>query len=273
LRGVFQRLVSLGIFWFYIALLIESSFIPIRDVIFEHRMYLPSVGFFTAVVALAALAVHCTRTAVKTAWIAVACISILLGGMTVARNNVWSSSLTLWRDCVNKAPNNWLALVNLAVQYNMRNMPEKALPLFVRAFELHPSVTVEISTELGKALKLLNIDRSRFTTGDEFLLSKTEDDHYVVDYKRYSQFDAIFENNMGLAYEYLGQLKKAMESYGLAVKVHPGYDLAWYNQALLAYRIVDMPKLSDSIVHLTTLNPTLANALQSRIFNRAVVVH
>ncbi|MBI4412055.1 MAG: tetratricopeptide repeat protein, partial [Deltaproteobacteria bacterium] len=40
------RLVSFGILWFFITLSIESSVIPIRDVIFEHRLYLPSVGFF-----------------------------------------------------------------------------------------------------------------------------------------------------------------------------------------------------------------------------------
>jgi hypothetical protein len=40
-----SRLISFGIFWFFITLSVESSIIPIRDVIFEHRVYLPSVGF------------------------------------------------------------------------------------------------------------------------------------------------------------------------------------------------------------------------------------
>jgi len=40
-----SRLLSFGIFWFFITLSVESSIIPIRDVIFEHRVYLPSVGF------------------------------------------------------------------------------------------------------------------------------------------------------------------------------------------------------------------------------------
>ena len=39
------RLVSFGIFWFFITLSVTSSFIVIHDVIFEHRLYLPSVGF------------------------------------------------------------------------------------------------------------------------------------------------------------------------------------------------------------------------------------
>ncbi|MDA9101382.1 hypothetical protein N9K06_01755, partial [Omnitrophica bacterium] len=40
-----RRLVAFGIFWFFITLSIESSFIPLEDVIFEHRLYLPMFGF------------------------------------------------------------------------------------------------------------------------------------------------------------------------------------------------------------------------------------
>ncbi|MCX5884708.1 MAG: hypothetical protein NT096_02140 [Proteobacteria bacterium] len=40
-----RRLISFAILWFFITLSVESSIIPIRDVIYEHRVYLPSVGF------------------------------------------------------------------------------------------------------------------------------------------------------------------------------------------------------------------------------------
>lgn len=43
------KLVSFGIIWFFITLSVTSSFIVIFDVIFEHRLYLPSVGFVTAI--------------------------------------------------------------------------------------------------------------------------------------------------------------------------------------------------------------------------------
>ena len=42
-------LISFGITLFYLTLSVESSIIPISDVIFEHRLYLPSVGAFMAV--------------------------------------------------------------------------------------------------------------------------------------------------------------------------------------------------------------------------------
>jgi hypothetical protein len=40
------RVISFFIFWFFIILSPTSSFIPIKDVIYEHRVYLPSLGFF-----------------------------------------------------------------------------------------------------------------------------------------------------------------------------------------------------------------------------------
>jgi hypothetical protein len=49
-RGAYNtqcgRVVSFFILWFFIILSPTSSFIPILDVIFEHRLYLASVGFF-----------------------------------------------------------------------------------------------------------------------------------------------------------------------------------------------------------------------------------
>ncbi len=41
-----NRLVTFLILWWYGTLSVSSSFIPIIDVIFEHRVYLPSIGFF-----------------------------------------------------------------------------------------------------------------------------------------------------------------------------------------------------------------------------------
>jgi hypothetical protein len=39
-------LIPFGVAWFYIGLSPVQSFVPIVDVIFEHRVYMPSIGFF-----------------------------------------------------------------------------------------------------------------------------------------------------------------------------------------------------------------------------------
>jgi hypothetical protein len=43
-------LIPFGVAWFYIGLSPVQSVVPIIDVIFEHRLYMPSIGFFIAFV-------------------------------------------------------------------------------------------------------------------------------------------------------------------------------------------------------------------------------
>jgi hypothetical protein len=44
-------LLPFGLAWFYITLSPVQSFVPVMDVIFEHRLYLPSIGFIMAFLA------------------------------------------------------------------------------------------------------------------------------------------------------------------------------------------------------------------------------
>lgn len=43
-------LIPFGIAWFYITISPTQSFVPVMDIIFEHRVYMPSIGFFLAFV-------------------------------------------------------------------------------------------------------------------------------------------------------------------------------------------------------------------------------
>jgi len=43
-------LIPFGVAWFYVTLSPTQSFVPVKDVIFEHRLYIPSIGFFIAFV-------------------------------------------------------------------------------------------------------------------------------------------------------------------------------------------------------------------------------
>lgn len=263
LLGVFQRLASLGVPWFYIAMAVESSIFPISDVIFEHRIYLPSVGFFITIVAITALAVQCRRINYKSAWILLVAVIIIFGSMTVARNNVWNDSLSIWQDSVNKSPNKWLALANLAGEYMDRKMPDKALPLLVRTIELQPSLYINYLVSLGDALKALNISETRFTTGQEFVLPGGVLGSGTIDYKNLTKWESVISNNMGLAYEYLNEPKKAIISYKVAVAINPSYDLAWFNLALISTRLGDKMQADEALKQLTLLNRHLGNTISS----------
>lgn len=264
LRGVFQRLASLGIIWFYIAMSIESSIFPIIDIIFEHRIYLPSVGFFMTITACAALFFQGRRNGVKEVSLLLAVVCISLGGMTIARNRVWNDALTLWQDAASKAPNKWLAQANLANQYLARNMPLKALPLFIRAIELNPGLFHLTKVNIGDTLKALNIFESRFTTGVEYISPGGPFGSGTLDYRNLARWEGVISNNLGLSYEYLQQTDKAMNAYKFAVTINPVYDLAWYNLALLAARLGDAGLADEAAGKLKAINPALAGHLPRR---------
>jgi hypothetical protein len=100
------RVVAFGIGWFFVTLAVESSLIPIVDVIYEHRAYLPSVGFFAAAATLLGLLFlkvapeNAERVTVLTG----VALALLLGSLTMQRNAVWTSALTLWSDAAEKSP-------------------------------------------------------------------------------------------------------------------------------------------------------------------------
>lgn len=102
------RLVSFGIFWFLVTLLPESSLIPIVDVIYEHRAYLPSVGAFVSIVSCVFLLGPGLRSnrsrAMKATLLALAGGAVVLAAATYARNNVWKNERALWEDVVRKSP-------------------------------------------------------------------------------------------------------------------------------------------------------------------------
>lgn len=233
-RGALLRLAVLGITWFYVSMLVESSFFPITDLMFEHRIYLPSAGFFLAMASSAALLVERHPRLTMFAWGFIILISITLGGMTLARNYVWNDSMRFWQETARQAPNKDLVLTNLAGEYMKQNMPGKALPLFVKALEASPYYMTTTKVYLGLTLQYLDIDGSRFTTGEEIVNVRELKGRAKLEKTDEYKLQAIMYNNLGLAHEYLGNPGKSKEHYRAALKYNPNYDLAWFNLGLRA---------------------------------------
>jgi hypothetical protein len=163
IRGVRRNqpllcLIAFGVFWFFIALSIESSIIPISDLIFEHRVYLPSVGAFIAIATTAILLLgklSRKRTIFRHAVPAVMVISITAyATATLARNAVWKDDISINRDNVKKTPLRGLAHNNLGYTYLMHGMYEPAAQEFRTAIDLNPAIApAEVYDNLGLALK------------------------------------------------------------------------------------------------------------------------
>ena len=98
-----QRWISFSLGWMGITLLIESSIVPIADVIFEHRLYLTLLGFsWLAVGGLLQL----LQSAAGKKWrgLIILVIAGAYGFMTFQRNKIWANEFTLWGDVVHKSP-------------------------------------------------------------------------------------------------------------------------------------------------------------------------
>ncbi len=147
------RLVAVGIAWFFVALSVESSVIPIADVMNEHRVYLPSAGLFPAAVTALAfllLRVDPAHVARDTA-VAGALAATVLGGATYRRNEVWRSEIALWSDVTEKSPNHWRAYKNLATQFFRQGRIPEAVAALRRHAEIFPDEPIS-RMQLGVGL-------------------------------------------------------------------------------------------------------------------------
>lgn len=132
--------------WFFVILSPTSSFVPIKDPIYEHRMYLS----LAAVVTLTAIGGHwivawcLRRLSIRTshqrfAW---TCLLIVLaaslGYSTMRRNRLYHSRYEMWNDVVSKRPDNARAHTNLGLAIFKRGEVDEAVRCYRRALELEP---------------------------------------------------------------------------------------------------------------------------------------
>ncbi|HXN05491.1 MAG TPA: tetratricopeptide repeat protein, partial [Nitrospiria bacterium] len=145
-------LISFAILWYFINQVIESTFIKL-DLVFEHRLYLPSVFLFLFIGVL--VFNFFSKRFQKPEIVFVICgilISIVLAGLTYERNKVWKSSISLWSDVVAKAPNKSRAWNNLGKAYLEENRFDEASGSFEKAARLDNN-NQEAINNLGNALQ------------------------------------------------------------------------------------------------------------------------
>jgi protein O-mannosyl-transferase len=143
--AIWQRksfpIITYGIIWFFLNTLIESSFWPL-EMVFEHRMYLPSVGLILSLVAAAYSLCHglfhghSGRDLIRLSWCASAVLAACLTLATFERNQAWSDAIALNTDSVLKAPKNPRAHANLAVALSRAQRHEEAIREAERAINL-----------------------------------------------------------------------------------------------------------------------------------------
>lgn len=255
-RGSGLSLVAgYGIIFFFMAISIESSVIPILDVIYEHRLYLPNAGaaLFVSAMVIGLYDTAKRRFGFKASALtfsvaAVVILALPLAAATWSRNNLWSDDVLFWRDVAAKSPAKARVRNNLGNVLYKKGFTSEGMAEFKLAAELEPAFA-DARYNLGNAYKDLglmeeairefeaavnyqpgkmnarnNLGLSYYVTGryeesaEEFrTILKTNPDDYRA------------RNNLGLAYSKMGRTEEAASEFRAALSINPGFEDALNN--------------------------------------------
>jgi len=281
-----HRIISFAVFWFFLTLSIESSFIPIRDVIFEHRLYLPMAGLslFFVIVLYNLL----WERSARLFYTFMVIILVFCATLTYARNNTWRDEVTLWNDAIEKAPRKVRPYNNRGRAYGNRGEYDKAMNDFRRAIDLNPRCA-EAYYNLGlvlalkgdndraienydQALKLYPNYAAAYNNRGLVLANKKEFDRAIKDYGQALQItpkspDVYY--NRGLAYFYKQDYEQAITDYSQALLLNPRYSNAYHNRAIAYYMKKDYQKALADIQRMQQLgfkiDEKLLKALREKV--------
>jgi tetratricopeptide (TPR) repeat protein len=127
-------LISWGAAWVLITFSINLA--PRSNVIFEHKLYLISFGFFLAAVAALLVLVQNHWTLIKI----FSCMILVLSLASFQRNKIWSNELTLWEDNIKKSPRKARVNASLGRVYGTLGRYPEAIDYLSRAIALKPEV-------------------------------------------------------------------------------------------------------------------------------------
>jgi tetratricopeptide (TPR) repeat protein len=231
------RLLSFSIFWIFLTLLPESSIIPIQDVIFEHRLYLPMVGYSLLLVTLIYFIFGKKRV-----WAMTLILIMMINWyalLTYTRNFDWYDNITLWDDTVHKSPGKARSYFNRGIAYAVDGEHKKAF------FDLDKSLSLYYN-QIGKIRdyakvhdKLIMPDYGELYN---FLGTKFAEinlfEHATILFKeaiKNHPSNIKYYTNLCAAYGDLKKFKEAIKSASKAIELDPNSGGAHYNLSVAYY--------------------------------------
>lgn len=168
-------LISFGIFFFFISLLLESTIFPIEDVMFEHRLYLPMAG-----VAIFTVGLIDALQLLQRYRLTLSCLAVLVlttyAYATHERNIVWNDAISLWQDAVHTSPHKVRPAYNLAAAYALQGNDQEATLFAKQVLAINPRYALA-STLLG----VLAYQHHDLAAAESYLRTATHDQPELVD--------------------------------------------------------------------------------------------
>ncbi|HKQ47853.1 MAG TPA: tetratricopeptide repeat protein [Phycisphaerae bacterium] len=226
---------------FFLILAPTSSFVPIKDLAVEHRLYLP----LAAVIALIVFVLHrllgsADSRSTPLHAVLLGGAALLFGLLTYQRNTLYQSEIGLWTDVVAQRPGNARAWDHLGNAQMDADQTDKAIASFQAALRIVPNwalVENNLGNALAKAGRLEEAAAALQSALDHApVLTHVHLNLGMVLHKLGRLGDAVehyrlglaaspqlvpSQNNMGIALRDLGRLAEAEEAHRTALRYAP----------------------------------------------------
>lgn len=239
-------LLSFALLWTLLCLVIESTVLPL-ELVFEHRFYLPSIGFSLLLVAASWQLFGFFSKRKWVFYLIWGILCCILLSLTYSRNRDWQSELSISLDAVEKTPLLPRAVNNLAGAYIRSGDSAKGLETLEQALRLDPDSVVVLAN-----LFMLSVDLKQGGQAGYYLQrlkTAIRDGHFsckqssnillaaevLVQNGRFGDAiflleslgscrtkNAVYFDNLGLCYSRIGRHRKAMENFEKAFEKNPG---------------------------------------------------
>lgn len=233
-KSVHGRLIGTGILWYYITLSVESSIIPITDVIFEHRLYLPFAGFILLIAGAVVWFIPLKKYG-KALMLLFSVILIILGTATFLRNSVWLSHRSIWEDAVKKSPDK----IRTRLNYATTLPPEEAVkelewilskdPWNISALNTLAKIFIELgriseAEEILKKSGEIVLKKETFFYIADLCLEKKDYICAINNLKKLIELEPGSSRHyfrLALAYENMNRFDEAEKAYREAIALDP----------------------------------------------------
>lgn len=219
--------------WFFIILAPTSSILPLNDLAFEHRMYLPLAAPLAMLVFVGHSMTSRLRNPTFVRYSIVIAAALALSMMSVARNEDYRSEERMWRDVLQKRPDNVRVRVNLAT--HLRDMHR-----YAEAAQHARHILASIPRPVVP---------------------------HAEGVERYGEFVYLAyghsENILGIDALERGDQDSAFIHFDNAIAALPGYIAPYANKALAFERKGDYGKVEKLWKQALVISPLNANALNA----------
>ncbi len=242
-----NRIISFCIFWFFLTLSIESSIIPINDLIFEHRTYLPSFGFFLLLsTGLVQGLWDRYRTVAMAVFIGIIASNAFL---SFQRNKVWKDEFTLLSDMILKSPEKARGYNNRGNIYSRDGKYELGLKDFNQAIKVQPNY-VDAYYNRGNAYYRQN--KYELALNDFNKAIELAPDHPQA------------YNNRGSVFYGAKKYEQAINDFNKAIELKPALSDAYINRGNVFYAEKKYEQAIQDFNKAIDLKPGAADAYYNR---------